>query len=113
MVYQPGNKGGPGRPPGQANKTTLIVKEAFKEAFQAIGGAQALADWAARSEKNRTEFYKLAARLIPTEITGADGKPLMPSTKDDIENLERYFLQRLKKEDSPNDDRSRTADDAD
>jgi hypothetical protein len=88
---------GPGRPKGCSNKTTAIVKEAFREAFQERGGKDALLKWAAKSDKNETEFYKLAARLIPTEITGLDGAPLLPpATDDDKGILERYIDQRIK-----------------
>ena len=66
---------GPGRPKGQPNKTTASAKEAFTLAFQGIGGAERLQQWA---EENTTEFYKLFARLIPAEqhVSGADGQPL-------------------------------------
>jgi hypothetical protein len=61
---------GRGRKKGEQNKLTKSVKEAFMYAAQAIGGPEALAEWAV---ENRTEFYKLYARLIPTEVTGPDG----------------------------------------
>jgi hypothetical protein len=32
-----------------------------------LGGTEALVGWA---KKNRTEFYKLCARLIPREVSG-------------------------------------------
>lgn len=64
---------GKGRPKGAVNKTTASVREAFLLAHQGIGGAVALAAWA---KENQTEFYKLLARLIPTEITGKDGGPM-------------------------------------
>ena len=57
------------------NKLTTQAREAFQIAFDEIGGPEALAAWAA---ENRTEFYKLYGRLIPTEITGAGGDPLAP-----------------------------------
>lgn len=44
------------------------------EAFERRGGVKALVDWA-KSEP--TEFYKLAAKLIPTEITGNPKAPLV------------------------------------
>jgi hypothetical protein len=51
------------------------AKEAFARAFEGIGGVPGLIEWA---EANRTEFYKLFARLIPTEqhIANPDGTPL-------------------------------------
>ena len=47
------------------NKLTSSAKEAFALAFQGIGGADALTEWA-RGEPG--EFFKLYARLIPTEV---------------------------------------------
>ena len=66
---------GPGRPKGSKNKSTLQIKEAFLEAFNHLGGVPALVKW---GKSNETDFYKLAARLIPTEqhISGPDGAAL-------------------------------------
>src|SRR4051812_26293911 len=64
---------GKGRKKGVPNKTTASAKQAFALAFDGIGGAKALQVWAA---ENQTEFYKLFARLIPTEVTGKDGDPI-------------------------------------
>jgi len=64
-----------GRKPGATNKTTRSAKEAYALAFDGLGGAAALQQWA---RENLGEFYKLHARLIPTEshVSGADGAPL-------------------------------------
>jgi len=59
---------GPGRPKGMPNKSTASIKAAFLEAFERRGGAEALVTWA---ETNETEFYKLASKLIPTEVNAA------------------------------------------
>lgn len=59
---------GPGRPKGSTNKSTATIKAAFLEAFQARGGVPALLKWA---EGNETDFYRLASKLIPTEISGS------------------------------------------
>lgn len=48
------------------NKLTANAREAFQMAFDAVGGGRALSVWAA---ENPTEFYKLFARLIPTEVS--------------------------------------------
>ena len=63
-----------GRPKGVPNKHTASVKEAFRLAFDELGGAPALAAW---GRDNPTDFYKLASKLIPTEIQPLDstGKP--------------------------------------
>lgn len=58
---------GQGRPKGTPNKLTRTVKEAFEVAFQSIQEKPGvrLADWA---ESNPTDFYKIAAKLIPSEL---------------------------------------------
>jgi len=67
-------KPGPGRPKGLKNKLTLKAKQAFEHAFNATGGQAGLATW---GKANRTEFYKLFARLIPLDITS--GEQPLPS----------------------------------
>lgn len=60
-------KPGPGRPKGLPNKLTKTVKEAFEVAFQELQdkpGAK-LSDWA---QSNPTDFYRIAAKLIPAEL---------------------------------------------
>lgn len=54
-----------GRAKGTPNKFSLGAKEAFQFAFDKIGGAEKLGEWANR---NTTEFYKLYGRLIPTDV---------------------------------------------
>jgi hypothetical protein len=72
---------GPGRPKGMPNKSTKLVKEALQEAFEQLGGVPSLLRWATR---NRDEFYKLWARLIPSEVhlSGEDGGALVVRVKD-------------------------------
>lgn len=57
---------GPGRPKGSPNKLTRTAKENFMAAFETIGGAASFAEWANR---NKTDFYKIYGRLIPTDVT--------------------------------------------
>lgn len=54
-----------GRKAGTPNKTTVEVKEALELVFEKIGGVEKLAEWAGR---NREEFYKLWAKLLPKDI---------------------------------------------
>ena len=56
----------PGRPKGVPNKYNKTMKEAFKEAFEQMGGVPKLVEWA---EKNPDKFYTLIARLLPVDIT--------------------------------------------
>lgn len=82
---------GPGRPKGSKNKATASIKEAFREAFEELGGSEALVKWALSDEKNKTEFYKLSTKLIPTEISGPDGGPIQHSVSaTDEEILKRW-----------------------
>lgn len=66
---------GKGRPKGTQNKTTAAVKEALTLAFKGLGGVPALVKWA-KTPENRGEFYKLWAKMLPQELTGADGAAL-------------------------------------
>lgn len=62
-----GKRSGSGRKAGVPNKLTKTVKEAFENAFNAMQehpGVK-LEEW---GKENPTEFYKLASKLIPSEI---------------------------------------------
>ncbi len=61
---------GKGRKAGSVNKTTKSAREAFTLAFEGLGGAVSLQEWA---KENLTEFFKLYARLIPQEHVGEGG----------------------------------------
>jgi hypothetical protein len=52
---------------GIPNKIGAAVKSNVVAVFDKIGGREAMANWA---KENLTEFYKLYARLIPTEVVG-------------------------------------------
>lgn len=61
---------GPGRPRGSQNKLTRAVKDAFQAAFEDLQGDENnnLLSWA---QANPTDFYKLASKLIPSEINAS------------------------------------------
>jgi len=46
------------------------VREQFVNAFELIGGIPRLAHWA---HSNPDKFYNLYSKLIPAQVTGADG----------------------------------------
>lgn len=73
---------GKGRPKGTPNKSTASVKAALTEAFEKLGGATALVAWGKLPE-NRGEFYKLWAKMLPQEVTGAGGAPLIVKFSDE------------------------------
>jgi len=62
--FAPGNAG---KPKGAKNKLTKTVKERVLDTFNTLQKHKtaSLIAWA---KQNPTEFYKIAAKLIPTEI---------------------------------------------
>lgn len=54
-----------GRQAGVPNKVTGTVRDNMLAVFNRLGGTAQMATWA---QENQTEFYKLYARLLPTEI---------------------------------------------
>ncbi len=54
-----------GRPPGVPNKIGAQVKENVVTVFSQIGGIKTMVAWARR---NKTEFYRMYSRLIPTQV---------------------------------------------
>jgi hypothetical protein len=62
-------KGEGGRKPGSLNRLTRTVKECVLEAFNELQN-DPQNKLIAFAKKNPKEFYQIAARLIPTELTG-------------------------------------------
>lgn len=54
-----------GRQKGTPNKVTAEFKNAVRIVYESIGGHAAFAQWAI---ENRTEFYRIASKLITTEV---------------------------------------------
>lgn len=79
----PFKKGNPGKPKGAVNKTTKLVKEVFGEVFSELQ-SDPEANLKAWGQKNPTEFYKLASKLIPIQMAGDPENPLVFSLKDAI-----------------------------
>ena len=82
-----------GRKKGSLNKSTVAIREAVLSVFadmQATTGRENghFLDWALG---NSTDFYKLSARLLPMQVTGENGGPvitrieLVAPTAEDIE----------------------------
>lgn len=71
---------GIGRQRGTPNKVTKAFKEATLRVFDRLGGDDALLKWA---QGNPTEFYKIAARLIPHEVSHS-GEIRLPTVIDEL-----------------------------
>lgn len=63
-LFQPGN---PGKPKGAISHLNRTVKEVVLETFNKLQG-NPTANLLAWAESEPTEFYKIAAKLIPTDI---------------------------------------------
>jgi hypothetical protein len=82
-----------GRKKGSLNKSTVAIREAVLSVFadmQATTGRENghFLNWALG---NATDFYKLSSRLLPLQVTGENGGPvitrieLVAPTAEDIE----------------------------
>lgn len=71
--FQPGHKRSRGRPKGSLNKTTQSIKEAILNAFEQAGGVEYLAQVA---RDNPSVFCQLLSKVLPTQLTGAEGGPI-------------------------------------
>lgn len=70
----------PGRPKGSENKVTSDLKAMIQEALHNAGGAEYLT---ARANDPRTAsaFLSLLGKVLPMQVTGANGGPLMTVTR--------------------------------
>jgi hypothetical protein len=65
---------GKGRPAGSVNKLGSTAKENIAAVFVRMGGTAEMTKWA---KANPTQFYSLYAKLIPVEVSGEGGGPLI------------------------------------
>lgn len=75
--------GNPGKPKGAVNKSTRVVKEVFADVFSDLQEDKKanLKEWA---KENPTEFYKLASKLIPVQLTGDAENPVTLNVVDGL-----------------------------
>lgn len=52
------------RPKGSLNKISSGAKSNITAVFDMVGGRDEMAEWA---KENRTEYYRLYSKLLPTE----------------------------------------------
>jgi len=80
MAKPKGSEKTGGRQEGSVNKFTKTVKDVFNEAFVVMQSKPVvnLIEW---GEKNPTDFYKLASKLIPAAV----------EMKAEVEGVEQVF----------------------
>jgi hypothetical protein len=62
-----------GRKKGVPNKITATIKQAMLDSFEKVGGVK----WLANLAMNEPRSYAvLLAKIIPTQVEGADGGPV-------------------------------------
>mgnify|MGYP003402832662 CR=1 FL=1 len=86
MPFEKGHNKAVGRPTGSQNKLTKTVKERVLEVFNELqeDPKANLLSWA---KDEPTEFYKIAAKLIPSDINAKiEGKVItvVPPSKRDV-----------------------------
>lgn len=66
-------RGNPGRKKGSKNKSS--PKAVFMQVFEDIGGVKAFVDWVKESNRNKSLFYQLYAKMLPTNVDFGDSLP--------------------------------------
>jgi len=87
---------GKGRPKGVPNKTTMLAKDAIARAFDELGGAERLVEWAQESPDNEKVFYTtLLPKLIPVQIAGDPSNPLTVNNNLNVGGLSESALREI------------------
>lgn len=73
MPFQRGKPKTGGRQPGSPNQLTGAFREAVLHVYKGLGGHAAFLAWA---QENLTEYYRIAARLIPVELHHEEDRTL-------------------------------------
>lgn len=79
---KPFQEGNPGRPKGAQNKITRTVKETVLSVFNEIQDDPKV-NLKEFAKDHPRDFYAIAARLIPTELTGSVKKIVRVTIKDE------------------------------
>lgn len=68
-------KGNPGKPKGAVNKNTQAIRDMITAALDQVGGVEYLAE-RANDPRTASAFLGLVGKVLPMQVTGADGKAL-------------------------------------
>jgi hypothetical protein len=72
-------KAGPGRPKGVPNKATAAIKDMIVQALDKAGGVDYLIT---QSEENPTAFLTLVGKVLPLQLTGDGGGPVVVASRE-------------------------------
>lgn len=85
-----------GRQKGTPNKTTALLKDAILEAAELAGGKDGLVGYLKiQATANPGPFMSLLGKVLPQQLTGSDGLPLIPDselTEDAKDRLARQIV---------------------
>ena len=73
-------KGNPGKPKGAVSKNTAAIKDMILQALSEAGGVDYLVD-RANDPKTAAAFLGLVGKVIPMQVTGADGDAIQTVTR--------------------------------
>lgn len=78
---KPGTPKTGGRQKGTPNKTTKLLKDAILQAAEQAGGELGLVGYLQiQATTNPAAFMSLLGKVLPMQITGANGDALIPTT---------------------------------
>lgn len=66
---------GKGRPKGALNKTTVAAKEAIHQAFEQLGGIDALVEWANKEDNLKVFYSQIWPKIVPLTVGGDPDSP--------------------------------------
>lgn len=72
-----GARPGAGRPKGSVDKGNAAIRDLIVQALDDLGGAEYLVSTA---KSHPAAFLSLIGKVMPLQVTGADGAPLIPPT---------------------------------
>lgn len=64
--------GNPGKPKGAKNKTGALIRDMVSQALEQAGGVDYLVE-RANDPKTAAAFLSLVGKVLPVQVTGADG----------------------------------------
>jgi hypothetical protein len=96
-MRKPFHQAGPGRPKGLQNKTTILLKDALLQAATEAGGKAGLVGYLkTQAIKNPGFFMQQLGKILPLQVTGADGGPVMIVTG--VQRLADEVQERMRDE---------------